>query len=282
MIESLAEHGVMAADLVPALMTTHTVRNPEYDPAAARAIPEENEIAEEEHDGVEESLAQTDAQYSEKETFEDTEQKESSVAILEHNDMPRFSPSDPFGQEEPLELAPPPYEAPKPRREKLGKNVNPFGDDEDSDGGDITMLASPPVQTRSVAVTAQVLPDVEEGDIAATLEDMKVSDDRTPTASLSPTRGVSTLAQTAASEAKAEAKPTNAAEVVKQGVREEGPKQSEALPGVSTALSKTDQNVTLDIRWTVVSAESRCRENNLSSFTEVAFAFTSYVICSYS
>lgn len=35
MIESLAQHGVCAADLVPALQTTHTVRNPEYDPAEA-------------------------------------------------------------------------------------------------------------------------------------------------------------------------------------------------------------------------------------------------------
>jgi hypothetical protein len=36
MIESLAQHGVQAVDLVPALMTTHTVANPEYDPAEAR------------------------------------------------------------------------------------------------------------------------------------------------------------------------------------------------------------------------------------------------------
>lgn len=36
MIESLGEHGVLPMDLVPALMTTHTVANPEYDPEAAR------------------------------------------------------------------------------------------------------------------------------------------------------------------------------------------------------------------------------------------------------
>jgi hypothetical protein len=36
MIESLGEHGVQAMDLVPALMTTHTVANPEYDPEEAR------------------------------------------------------------------------------------------------------------------------------------------------------------------------------------------------------------------------------------------------------
>jgi hypothetical protein len=36
MIESLAEHGVQPMDLVPALMTTHTIANPEFDPAAKR------------------------------------------------------------------------------------------------------------------------------------------------------------------------------------------------------------------------------------------------------
>jgi hypothetical protein len=36
MIESLAGHGLQPSDLVPALMTTHTVANPEYDPAEAK------------------------------------------------------------------------------------------------------------------------------------------------------------------------------------------------------------------------------------------------------
>ncbi|KAI6031119.1 hypothetical protein PISMIDRAFT_671726 [Pisolithus microcarpus 441] len=36
MIDSLDMHGVQASDLVPSLMTTHTVANPEYDPAEAK------------------------------------------------------------------------------------------------------------------------------------------------------------------------------------------------------------------------------------------------------
>jgi len=40
MIEQLAEHGVQAIDLVPSLMTTHTVANPEYDPEEARRCSE--------------------------------------------------------------------------------------------------------------------------------------------------------------------------------------------------------------------------------------------------
>lgn len=38
MIESLALHGVRAIDLAPALMTTHTVANPEYDPQEAQRV----------------------------------------------------------------------------------------------------------------------------------------------------------------------------------------------------------------------------------------------------
>ncbi|KEP53201.1 putative integral membrane protein [Rhizoctonia solani 123E] len=47
MIESLAEHGVSAMDLVPALMTTHTIANPEYDPAEARRKEAEDALARE-------------------------------------------------------------------------------------------------------------------------------------------------------------------------------------------------------------------------------------------
>lgn len=48
MIDSLSMHGIQAKDLVPALMTTHTVANPEYDPAEARRLAEirEREAAE--------------------------------------------------------------------------------------------------------------------------------------------------------------------------------------------------------------------------------------------
>ena len=41
MIESLALHGIQAEDLTPALMTTHTVANPEYDPEEAKRLDEE-------------------------------------------------------------------------------------------------------------------------------------------------------------------------------------------------------------------------------------------------
>ncbi|THH27236.1 hypothetical protein EUX98_g6953 [Antrodiella citrinella] len=40
MIDSLSMHGIEAKDLVPSLMTTHTVANPEYDPAEAEKVAE--------------------------------------------------------------------------------------------------------------------------------------------------------------------------------------------------------------------------------------------------
>ena len=48
MIESLGEHGVTAMDLAPALMTTHTVANPEYDPVEARRAQEQAKAQEDE------------------------------------------------------------------------------------------------------------------------------------------------------------------------------------------------------------------------------------------
>jgi hypothetical protein len=59
MVESLAVHGVLATDLVPALMTTHTVANPEYDPAAARQ--KEQDDADDAFDDTEDITASAQA-----------------------------------------------------------------------------------------------------------------------------------------------------------------------------------------------------------------------------
>ncbi|TNY21383.1 hypothetical protein DMC30DRAFT_350744, partial [Rhodotorula diobovata] len=45
MIEQLAEHGVTAEDLVPSLVATYTIDNPEYDPEAAELAAHEGDIA---------------------------------------------------------------------------------------------------------------------------------------------------------------------------------------------------------------------------------------------
>lgn len=50
MIDSLALHGVQASDLAPSLMTTHTIANPEYDPAEAQRQEKEEELHPSEQD----------------------------------------------------------------------------------------------------------------------------------------------------------------------------------------------------------------------------------------
>ncbi|GAA5856305.1 hypothetical protein JCM9279_006416 [Rhodotorula babjevae] len=45
MIEQLAEHGVTSEDLVPSLVATYTIANPEYDPEAAELAAHEGDIA---------------------------------------------------------------------------------------------------------------------------------------------------------------------------------------------------------------------------------------------
>ena len=93
MIESLAQHGIEAKDLVPALMTTHEVANPEYDPVEARkqAEHEEQEAAERlakmEEDSFDISDSASDSQSvapSTSETLVDTSQPTQTTArVLE-------------------------------------------------------------------------------------------------------------------------------------------------------------------------------------------------------
>ncbi|KAF8167185.1 hypothetical protein B0H34DRAFT_4113 [Crassisporium funariophilum] len=153
MIESLAEHGVLASDLVPALMTTHTVANPEYDPEEARR------------------------------QAEDVEQK---TLDLETNDLDDVSISDQTLVNESL-------------------------------------------------YTPELEPDFNDGGKSptATIQDIDVPESSDATASTSPT-ATSPLKQV----------PTTT-KVLQDS-------STAAIPGVSTSLSSTDENVTLDIRWTVL------------------------------
>ncbi|KJA28393.1 hypothetical protein HYPSUDRAFT_62024 [Hypholoma sublateritium FD-334 SS-4] len=148
MIESLAEHGVIADDLVPALMTTHTVANPEYDPEEARRKAQDlsNELREDEAaDG--ESIS--DQTLVNQPLSSSTSQDGDKTPTATHANLKEISPS------EHSTSPPPPVEAP---------------------------------HIKQVPVTTKILKD----------------------------------------------------------------SSTAAIPGVSTSLSSTDENVTLDIRWTVL------------------------------
>lgn len=145
MIESLGEHGVDPMDLVPALMTTHTVANPEYDPAIAR-----------------------------QKKFDDEQHLQSAEAVQpETNEL----------SESNIELT--------------------------------TSTTPPPIPPTSPS-TAHPVPS-------------------TP----NPAQGVSLL---------------NAGQSIRHQTTTNVLQSHEAtsVPGVSTTLSSTDENVTLDIRWTVL------------------------------
>jgi hypothetical protein len=138
MIESLAEHGVDPADLVPALMTTHTVSNPDFDPKAKKEADAEAERAKQ---GIEDDVSDTETEappppYLEKE--EKSSQQTTSLTPVrpEPLNLPTASCASSFAsssssshnQSLPASL----------RR----KPINPFGDDDDDD--DMPTLPSKP------------------------------------------------------------------------------------------------------------------------------------------
>lgn len=274
MIESLAEHGVDAADLVPALMATHTVKNPEFDPEAKKRA-EAGELDEEEDE------------------VSDTETEAPP---------PPYEPRAPTPPSPPSESA---AAAPESRR----KAVNPFGDDEDEEDLPVASSSS----TRHTRPTSIRLPsfDDEEGDIGSSTPtkskssfalDEDVGDigrSTTPVKSMSdanssgvisraplgdvhneeeggdlgrsstpikprqePLDGESASLSADPDASRSSPHPTNDTErtPTKEGIplpqsdeSELPPNALPALPGVSTSLTAADEVVTLDIRWTVVS-----------------------------
>lgn len=221
MIESLAEHGVDPSDLVPALMATHTIKNPEFDPNAKRqaemgVIPE----------------------------------------IPEDVPPPPYSPaSQPVPQEQAAEVPLPPSKSstprpPSPAPASAHKPINPFGDDEDEleltprapkpireevDDGDIgDSLPSPALG--KLAIGGDESGDLGGGDIAAAIPgvasptDLKEDHDRKL-----PVEG-----------------DVKSGEDAKSDEDAEKPDLLPSLPGVSTSLTNLDEHVTLDIRWTVL------------------------------
>lgn len=159
MIESLAEHGVQAIDLVPALMTTHTVANPEYDPEEARRLAADRALGTPDDDDDDESI------------------------------------SDQTLVDQPLSPPIPDPTTPTPASMKLNNPPKSPG--------------SPPT-------------------------------DSSPTTSPNPNAQLPTSSSTAA--------PPTFRTTAK--VLEDTSKS--AMPGVTTTLSAADENVTLDIRWTVL------------------------------
>ena len=290
MIESLAEHGVMAEDLVPALMTTHTVKNPEYDPKAAKEAAEEEsgkgegEYRREEQDAppppYEPKTALPDLPtILTSEKVGETTPRRSTTPLPSLK--PRPKPINPFGEDSDEEEAPItskpttaslratspiPSRSPQPRK----MSTNPFGSDDEEDGlpsfasssrqsitspkphigrpsfdleddddGDIGRPASPKAKPK--VINPRPRADSTEGfvDRVKTRENEDADPERTPTKEHFRLPDDGEMSESPVDETKEET--------------EEEPPSLPSLPGVSTSLTTADENVVLDIRWTVVS-----------------------------
>lgn len=287
MIESLQEHGVDPADLVPALMTTHTVKNPDYDPEAAKQRDiEEAEAAERE------AVARKETEEEEArraEEGDDGTQSESGEVV--------HDPAPPYAEVDPSPTTPPavPPKTPEERRPSppaahgnsslFSSSGNPFDDGDMSDmGGDIGSSSRdgdappPPPPKEDVGDIGSAFDD--GGDIGRSSLDSPVPPEKAPQSpdvNKTPKLGSGeTLGETLSPDVtktpKAKGATASDAEGTPRGVHtqlpgdaklpgdvqaveplKQGTEHMPSLPGVSTTMSTADENITLDIRWTVVS-----------------------------
>lgn len=235
MIESLAEHGVLASDLTPSLMATHTIANPEYDPAEAARV--ERERAQEAADQAEALRLEAELNATEQ---EETKNEDEEVEV---EDIPFDSPplklvkrslpsvsadrsdlafgiDSPPGSSSPLppSLSPPASPVPPPysKRSISSSAPNPFGDDDDEDeGGDIGRFDSDEEELRATPKPPKiVLPEPEEAE-----EQPKIVGTTTD---------------------------------LEKPLRKEDENATPLLPGSSTTVTAADEDITLDIRWTIL------------------------------
>ncbi|OWZ64032.1 hypothetical protein AYX15_04131 [Cryptococcus neoformans] len=135
MIESLAEHGVDPSDLVPALMTTHTVNNPDFDPKEKERVDLEEALRKE---------AEADD-----EAEREAKAKEERRVVVEDQGASNTEtePPPPYEVEErsiSFATSPVGETASSPSLELFSKSINPFGFDDDDDNG-----PKPPLRTKS-------------------------------------------------------------------------------------------------------------------------------------
>jgi hypothetical protein len=226
MIDSLAEHGVDPADLVPALMTTHTVKNPEFDPEAKRKADEEakeEEIRKEQEAKEEEARLEREAD--------------------EHDLESILNPAPPYEEVQSLGLLTSPETQRSQRLPSFDDDSGDIGGvrisiDDDADG-DIGSAFAPTVtrsRARTVTSPMKAPPPLPPKD-GASISDAKpgLSSNTTPRIDQSPNRTP---------------KLNQAPETIDPLSQEQA--AMPALPGVSTSITAADEDVTLDIRWTVL------------------------------
>lgn len=272
MIKSLGEHGVLASDLAPSLVTTQKIENPDYDPLAAQEKDNEERTAREATQNT--KLASTIER-----------------SMLDRN----FNTHDRCMEEQTDVSAPQTSASPSMPQRPLPAANGQLGQDlpNDEDDGNI---GAPPESRRSVQETEQSVRveqrheqaqplsgEIAKVDITTLTEDSPKSSTAKGQGSLKtfgvnskPERSPSeqpgahtstsdesklihfdpnTAAQTAAAEANVAAGPTQD-NISRNFGLTANPQAVEpppnALPGVTAELSTTDTHITLDLRWTIL------------------------------
>ncbi len=263
MIESLAEHGVLATDLAPSLITTQTIDNPDFDPEALRELQEEQELEAQQQRQAEQQKApsqSTSADQSPKPQTTSSPPAEPSATPSDQDDL-----DEAFDGADDGDIGSALQEKPRPKTEAVkgdGSQSDQSGPSkartrrnaaQDDDEVDIGMQQDAPA-------------DAEEGaDIASTNEASSASAISRPTSMVSTTTVVAdpnTASQlaNAVDATEATVAPTDAevgpgSVTTTLGLTKE-PQAVQpppgALDGVTTSISSADATITLDLRWTVL------------------------------
>lgn len=223
MIDSLAEHGVDPADLVPALMATHTVKNPEFDPEAKRrADIAAREEAERGAGAGEEAEAEAEDEHGSK---GDGQDKDSKALDVDAESI--LDPAPPYAEQ--------PH-SPLPTFDDDGGDIGDIGgalggpEDEGDIGSALSAPSASPVAPKHTLSAPEA--DEDDGDIGGVRPDEPEA------------------------EAEKEAPDTKPHEEttapVAEPIEEPEFQSMPHLPGVSTSITAADEDVTLDIRWTVL------------------------------
>lgn len=259
MIEQLAEHGVTAEDLVPSLVTTYTVENPEYDPeAAVTAAREAEEQAQRDAEEAERIRIETEErrQAEEEEQLaaaadklrleEEAGRVAREVARIERRES---AARDPFGQDDDEEPRTPPrspsnnslrsptLRSPSIKSPRTPRRSNFDAWDEEDGGGDIGGALDPTPKPRPPAVDTSAEPERSRSAADATTP---VS----PTATIHVEVDEPPPSQDSSSPSTPET-PSHQADNFLTPL-------PSTLPGVSKTLSTADKLITLDIRWTIL------------------------------
>ena len=159
MIEQLAEHGVTAEDLVPSLVTTHTVDNPEYDPELAAEYEQEQAESKRVND------IEAEQERKEKESASEAERVRAGEASLRESELqeevarvPKGTPN-PFEEEEDQSIVVPPPIA------KASAEVEEEGDI----GGALDVYPLPPTTEAATPESPTITPPSPEAEVATLL-----------------------------------------------------------------------------------------------------------------